>query len=59
MGIDKSNPFDRDPSMEMEFGSGGRDIKIVEPLPGEKEGTSVQDAGTPHTSGHSGDGTLN
>lgn len=40
MGIDKSNPFDRDPSSDGEYGSGGRDIKIVPAADGVKEGVS-------------------
>lgn len=40
MGIDKSNPFDRDPSNEMVYGPGGRDIKIVPAADGVKEGIS-------------------
>ena len=39
-GVDDSNPFDRDPTYEMEYGSGGRDIKIVPADEGVKEGIS-------------------
>lgn len=55
--IDDSNPFDRDPSMEMVFGSGGRTITIREPLYGEKEGLTAQTKGigTPETGGPAGD----
>lgn len=50
--IDDSNPFGRDPSLEMVYGSGGRDIAIREPVYGENEGKSVEkDIGEPGSGG--------
>ena len=40
--VDDSNPFERDASNEMEYGSKGRTIEVREPKYGEAEGKSVE-----------------